>query len=291
MQLNAGSPGAVLELLTTGNERGVAMKARVLCFAISVLVAGVFTCRTASAQPQGLLPIQANSGDSWTSPTFGQTITGTLASGTGGLFGTIVSGTPSVTGSGGGAQLGTWASVTQTTGSTVTFNMSWRTRTLNESFAAEPNANPTQPPLDMANGWFGLCSDVLKLDGLNNKPFLLQMSYIENPAWYDEAIEASAGCLQPQWYNPASQLWVDATSANSQNDPGRLINYQGSWSAAGSPMTLGSWGVDLTNNVTWAVLDHNSQFAVAPEPESLFLASIGMAGSGAWLRWRRRRLA
>jgi hypothetical protein len=242
------------------------------------------------AQSGQLIPTQANSGDSWSSPTFGQTITGTLVSGTGYSFGTIVTGTPTVTGSGGGAQLNTWASVTQTTGSTVVFDMSWRTRTLNESFAVEPNAHPTQPPLDLANGWFGLVSDVVTLDGLNHKPFLLQMSYVENAAWYDEALEASVGCLLVQWYNPASQLWVDATQGNFQNDPNRLINYQGSWASAGSPMTVGSWGVDTTNNVAWAVLDHNSQFAVAPEPGNLALAAVGIAfGACMWPHWRRAR--
>jgi hypothetical protein len=92
-----------------------------------------------------------------------------------------------------------------------------------------------------------------------------------------------------QWYEPTTQLWVDATLGNSQNDPGRLINYQGSWAAAGSPMSLGSWGVDTTNNVTWAVLDHNSQFAVAPEPSSLCLMGVGVAGTGVWFRQRRSR--
>lgn len=204
-------------------------------------------------------------------------------------FGTIVTGAPTVSGSGGGSQLGTWATVTQVTGSTVTLDMPWRTRTLNESFLEEPNANPTQPPLDCANGWYGLCTDIIKLDGLNSKTFLLQMIYIENPAWYDESLEASVGCLLVQWYNPATQLWVDATLGTSQNDPSRLINYQCSWASAGAPMTLGSWGVDTTNNVAWAVLDHNSQFSVAPEPGSLGLAVVGIVVVGGWLRRVRLR--
>lgn len=266
------------------------MNMRNVSLMVSVCVAGGFMCGTASAQPQGLLPIQANSGTSWSSPTFGPTITGTLASGTGNYFGTIVSGTPS--GSGGGQQLNTWATVTLLSGSTTTFDMSWRTRTLNESFAAEPGGHPTQPPLDMTNLFFGLTSDVLKLEGLNGRPFLLEMSYVANPAWFDESVEAGLGCLMIQWYDPASELWRDAWMGNSHNDPNRVINYQGSWAAAGSPTSLGSWGVDTTANVAWAVLDHNSQFAVVPEPESAALMTIGTAGSGAWLlfgRLRRRR--
>jgi hypothetical protein len=141
----------------------------------------------------------------------------------------------------------------------------------------------------MDNLFFGLCSDVLKLDGLNGTSFLLQMSYLENPAWYDEALEASLGCLLVQWYQPSTQLWVDATLGNSQNDPERLINYQGSWVSAGSPMTLGSWGVDTTNNLAWAVLDHNSQFAVTPEPGTLGLVAVGISVAAAWPRLRRFR--
>lgn len=264
------------------------MRCRVLRLTAILAFAGCLMARVASAEPVGLVPVQANSGDSWSSPIFGPTVTGTLASGTGNYFGTIVTGTPTVTGSGGGAQLGTWATVTQTTGSTVTFDMAWRTRTLNESFVAEPNGNPTQPPLDMANDYFGLCSDVLKLEGLNGMPFLLQMSYVTNSTWYDESQESSQGCLLIQWLNPETQLWTDATLGNSLNDPNRLINYQGSWADAGSPMTLGSWGVDTTNNVAWAVLDHNSQFAVVPEPSSVCLIVMAVASS-AWLRWRRVR--
>ena len=253
---------------------------------ISVLPLALIILRPAMAQPTGLVPIQANSGDSWSQATYGQVVTGTLVSGTGAYFGTIVSGSPTVTGSGGGAQLGTWATVTQNTGSSVIFDMSWRTRTLSESFKAEPGGAPTMPPLDMDNLWFGLSSDVLHLQGLNGKPFVLQMSYIENSAWYDEATEASLGCILVQWYNPASQIWVDATQANSSNAANRLINYQGSWAAAGSPLTLGSWGVDTTANVAWAVLDHNSQFVVAPEPEACVLMMCGLGC--AWLPLRRR---
>ena len=222
-----------------------------------------------------ILNAQANSGGSWSDPVWGPTVTGTSQSGLGNSFGTVVTGTPTVSGTGGGAQLGTWATVTQVTGSAVTVDMAWRTRTLNESFKAEPGGNPTQPPLDMANLYFGLASDVLKLDGLNGKTFVLQMSYVANSAWFDEFNEAKYGCMMIMWYNPAKQLWVDASKGNSHNDPNRITNFQGSWASAGSPLTLGSWGVDTAANVAWAVLDHNSQFAVVPEPSSMALLAGG----------------
>ena len=38
---------------------------------------------------------------------------------------------------------------------------------------------------------------------------------------------------------------------------------------------LGSYGVDIATHTVWAVVDHNSRFAVVPEPSSLILLAIG----------------
>lgn len=54
-----------------------------------------------------------------------------------------------------------------------------------------------------------------------------------------------------------------------------LANVQGSWEAAGSPMDLGAWGVDTTTHTVWAVIDHNSQFSVIPEPTTMGLLILG----------------
>jgi len=50
---------------------------------------------------------------------------------------------------------------------------------------------------------------------------------------------------------------------------------------------LGSWGRETTANTVWAVTDHNSQFAVVPEPGTLGLAAVGLAGGIWYLRQRR----
>ncbi len=53
---------------------------------------------------------------------------------------------------------------------------------------------------------------------------------------------------------------------------------------------LGSYGVDPSsgNHDVWAVINHNSQFAVVPEPSTLLLAALGLAGLAGY-RVRRRR--
>lgn len=48
-------------------------------------------------------------------------------------------------------------------------------------------------------------------------------------------------------------------------------------------MTPGQFGIDVANHQVWVVSNHNSQFAVVPEPGSLALAGLALA------TWNRRR--
>ena len=88
------------------------------------------------------------------------------------------------------------------------------------------------------------------------------------------AVAASAGLIALSTDGHGTGNWVPATSANSEG-PGGLAqtNYQGSYNAfftgvtaANSSATVknvvGSSGVDLANNVAWAVIDQPGEYAV-----------------------------
>ena len=133
---------------------------------------------------------------------------------------------------------------------------------------------PTQPPMDIANLDFGLASDIVEMTGFTRgEKFVMQMSYVDT--LFNEAVESSLGCIHINWLDPGTGLWRNAVYGNTSTASGALKNFQGSYAAAGSPTTLGSWGVDTVNNIAWAVLDHNSEFAVVPEPSSMLLLAAG----------------
>ena len=77
-------------------------------------------------------------------------------------------------------------------------------------------------------------------------------------------------------------LWLNAIEGNFGLNTGPQ-NVQGKWTPG---LPLGSWGVNVDRNTVWAVVDHNSQFASAPEPATLALLAMGAVAA---LRRRRHR--
>jgi autotransporter-associated beta strand protein len=67
-----------------------------------------------------------------------------------------------------------------------------------------------------------------------------------------------------------SNTWVNAVNGNTG---GTLSFVAGAWSPS---YGLGTYGVDIDNNKVWAVLNHNSDFAVVPEPGALTLTGLGL---------------
>ena len=119
---------------------------------------------------------------------------------------------------------------------------------------------------------FAVKSDVLSLDGTVTDLFVLQMS--------STTVLPSSSYLA--WYNTGSGQWVKAVEGNTSNnatDP--MKQYQGGFAmfqgVYGSTLTdyIGAYGVDTSNGVVWAVVNHNSEFAVVPEPAALSLLALG----------------
>ena len=212
--------------------------------------------------------------DKSNSPTsFGIALTAPIAQNA--SYANLASTVMATSGSGGFGMVGSTATIlagTNSSGGSQTVSMAWRTQTLEER---------TSPML---------LSDVVQLSGMTldgtsqTSPFVLEMTY--NPSLLplgegSQGLWASERLIYLGWLDNGA--WVNAVSGNFGSSNDTFVGV-GPWN---NDTTLGDWGVNTVNDTVWAVVNHNSVFAVVPEPSTLLLlgVAIGLLGF-AW--WRRR---
>lgn len=124
----------------------------------------------------------------------------------------------------------------------------------------------------------GTYGDVVELTGTESDTFVLSLAYIETDLVALFGIEENAAL---GWLND-SGVWVNAMEGNDGGTPSFV---SGAWNAS---YALGTYGVDTDSNTVWAVLNHNSSFAIInsiPEPSALALSALA---TGLVLLRRRR---
>jgi len=157
-----------------------------------------------------------------------------------------------------------------------TMTMQWRTRTTAEAARSNPDA---------------VLSDVLSLTGMGNDVFVLSLSYTDavltNMGLSENSI-ALSGELRLGWKNGTT--WTTAVAGNTSGTTrfAGVTDWDSYYTARssvdnGSDLAtfLGTYGVDPNTNTVWAVLNHNSEFAVIPEPSTLVLGGLGLLGFAA----------
>ena len=293
--LAAGSGTTCTATLNTGNYTTTGIKT--ITLAASQLVDDS-TLPGAGGNNNGAITVTLQgtvgnaTADASNSPTsFGTALTAPVAQNA--SYANLESKVATTTGSGGEGMVGTTATILAGTASkSSTVSMAWRTATSNPQTGVQE----------------GFVSDVLSLTGMgivdtqtkdgsvHTDAFVLQMTYdplgVESRKGLSELAAAQAGLIQMDYLDEgldgiagtADDQWESAVLGNFGSNNDRFVGV-GAWTGDG---TLGDWGVNVQTHTVWAVLDHNSEFAVVPEPSILALLAVGALGLAGYA-WRKRR--
>jgi autotransporter-associated beta strand protein len=125
-------------------------------------------------------------------------------------------------------------------------------------------------------------SDVLTLTGTGNDVFVLQLSYVDSPGQEADLFLGS---------RDSGGEWLNAVAANTGGTPfaagnmsyaDYIAGFGGSLTAA----NLGAYGRDEAANVAWAILNHNSEFAVAVPLQGDYNHN-GTVDAADYVTWRK----
>jgi autotransporter-associated beta strand protein len=143
---------------------------------------------------------------------------------------------------------------------------------------------------DIAVAWSprtdpSLASDVLHFTGTGATTWVIQMRYDPLLLPSAESALAAGGLLYVGWKNQGN-TWVNAVYGNAG---GSIAYVQRAWQPTDG---LGTFGIDVSANQAWAVVNHNSEFAImatVPEPQAVVLAALGAGIAMCFRRLLRQR--
>jgi hypothetical protein len=173
----------------------------------------------------------------------------------------------STAGSGGQSMVGSTATILAGTASVpATVSMAWRTATTNEGLVSDV--------VDLTG--MGVVDGQTRNGSVHTNTFVLQMDYsplgVEGRTGLSELGAAEAGLIQMDYLDLGlGNQWEPAVAGNFGSSNDYFVGV-GPWNG---DTNLGDWGVNTANHTVWAVLDHNSEFAVVPEPGTLALLATG----------------
>jgi fibronectin-binding autotransporter adhesin len=191
---------------------------------------------------------------------------------------------------------------TAMTGLNTTLDLLQGANTTNGAALSVSMEDRSRGAIDLADLPAGaqLASDVFKLNGLvigggasgQTDPYALQMSYVPSTA------VPGSPLFLASTDDAMSGQYANAVAGNFGVGGSAVTNYAGSYAqfAAANGITdanvanyLGSWGVDTTSDTVWAVINHDSLFAVESVPEPTSLGLVALAGVGLMARRSRRK--